>query len=96
MELNKRIREFIIEEGLAGDRTIVFTDDDSFLERGLIDSTGVLELIVFVEEQFGIAVRDEDLVPENFDSVEKLSRYISLKLAEANQGNASQRPAGGL
>jgi acyl carrier protein len=81
VEPNIWIRNFIVEEVLAGDHTIAFSDDDSFLECGIIDSTGVLELIAFVEEQFKIDVKDEELIPENFDSVAKLSHYVVAKLA---------------
>jgi acyl carrier protein len=51
----------------------------SFLDTGLIDSTGVLELVDFLEEQFGIAVEDSELVPENLDSISNLSRYLVSK-----------------
>jgi acyl carrier protein len=71
-------------------RTDAFTDDDSFLENGIIDSTGILELIGFIEEEFGIEVRDEDLVPDNFDSISRLCRYIA-----ARNGNAASPPATG-
>jgi acyl carrier protein len=54
-------------------------DSDSLLDKGIIDSTGVLELVGFLEEHFGIAVDDEDLVPENLDSVDTLVGYIDRK-----------------
>ena len=54
-------------------------NDASFLEEGIVDSTGVLELVLFVEETFGITVNDEEIVPDNFDSVEKLARYVRLR-----------------
>ena len=57
-----------------------FCDDDSFLENDLIDSTGVLELVAFIEENFNIRVEDEELIPENLDSVNKLINYIQLKM----------------
>jgi acyl carrier protein len=90
LETATRIRNFLLESVLAGMRTDAFTDDDSFLENGIIDSTGILELIGFIEEEFGIEVRDEDLVPDNFDSISKLCRYIA-----ARNGNAASRPATG-
>ncbi len=78
MEVVEQIRNFIINNALleSGDE---LDNDDSFLEKGIIDSTGILELVSFVEENFGIEVKDEELVPENFDSVTKLSEYIYRK-----------------
>jgi acyl carrier protein len=54
-------------------------DDASLLENGIIDSTGVLELVTFVEGQFGIGVADDELVPENFDSIAGLTAYVRCK-----------------
>jgi len=54
-------------------------DDDSFLEKGIIDSTGVLELVGFIEETFNIKIEDEELIPENLDSLDKLNLYIKKK-----------------
>jgi acyl carrier protein len=54
-------------------------DEDSFSDRGIIDSTGILELVAFVESQFGIAVLDEEMIPENLDSLSKLARYVERK-----------------
>jgi acyl carrier protein len=84
LETPAKIRHFLLENILAGMRAVSFTDDDSFLENGIIDSTGILELIGFIEQEFGVDVRDEDLVPRNFDSISGLCRYI----AERN-GNAA-------
>ena len=61
----------------AGD----LTDDSSFLERGIIDSTGVIELIAFIEETFGIEVDDDEIVPENLDSLRNVERFVLAKLA---------------
>jgi acyl carrier protein len=55
--------------------------DVSFLEEGIMDSTGVLELVMFVEETFHVTVEDEEIVPENFDSVSRLAAYIRRKIA---------------
>ena len=81
METTKsEIREFIVHNFLFGQDNGL-TDDASFLEQGIIDSTGVLELVMFVEEQFGIKIADEELLPENLDSVERLARFIESKRA---------------
>lgn len=79
IELKSDIRNFIIENFLYGNND-GFNDDISFMEKGLIDSTGILELVAFVEEKYGISVADEELLPENFDSVNNLSRYILNKI----------------
>lgn len=63
------------EEGL--------TDDASLLEEGILDSTGVLNLVMFIEETFGIVVEDEELVPENLDSVDKILAYLERKTRRA-------------
>ena len=57
-------------------------NDDSFLERGIIDSTGVLELVAFLEQTYGIEVQDQELVPANLDSINGLLRFLDGKLAE--------------
>jgi acyl carrier protein len=56
------------------------TDDASLLDKGIIDSTGVLELVGFIEQTFGFTVEDEELVPENLDSVQSLTGYVSKKM----------------
>ena len=74
-----KIRQFIFDNFLfdAGEEDL--GNDDSFLEQGVIDSTGVLELVEWLEETFEITVEDEELVPENLDSVNLLARFITGK-----------------
>ena len=72
------LRQFVAENFLFG-MDATFADDDSLLEQGIIDSTGVLELITFLESHFGIAVDDEELVPENLDSITHLTRFVAAK-----------------
>ena len=79
METKTQLKDFIIENFLFGSEDASLNDDDSFLETGIIDSTGILELVSFVEDEFGIEVKDEELVPDNFDSVNKLLAYIDRK-----------------
>ena len=64
------------EEGLK--------DDVSLLEEGIMDSTGVLDLVMFIEETFGIQVKDEELIPENLDSVDRLVAFVEKKTARAS------------
>ena len=79
MEVKKQIRDFIVQNALFGSSERNFNDEDSFLEKEIIDSTGVLELVSFVEERFGIEVGDEELIPDNFDSISKLGEYVRKK-----------------
>jgi acyl carrier protein len=55
-------------------------DNDSFLDKGIVDSTGILEIVSYIEEEFDIEVQDEELVPDNFDSINKLTDYITKKI----------------
>ena len=72
----EKIRSFMIENFLFGE-DIDLKDDTSFLEEGIIDSTGVLELIEYLEEEFNIQIDDEDLIPENLDSLNNLEKFIA-------------------
>jgi acyl carrier protein len=74
------IREFVITNFLFGQDAGRLTDTESFLEGGIIDSTGVLELVAFLEQEFGIAVGDRELLPENLDSVQNAASFVARKL----------------
>ena len=74
------IREFIISNFLYGQDSASLADDQSFLESGIIDSTGVLELVGFLEQQFGITIGDRELLPENLDSVQNAAGLVARKL----------------
>ena len=73
------VREFIIENFLFGDRER-FDPALSFLETGVIDSTGMLELVGFLEGRYKIQIKDEEFVPENLDSMENIGRFLARKL----------------
>lgn len=77
--MKQELRGFIVENYLYG-QAVEFSDDDSLQERGIIDSTGVLELVAFLEERYGVRVADEDLLPENLDSINRLARFLQTKL----------------
>ncbi len=77
-ELTTHLRKYIDESFLFG-VDVPYSDEDSFMENSIIDSTGVLELIAHLESQYGIKVRDEDLVPENLDSINSLVQFIIRK-----------------
>lgn len=72
------IKNFIIENFLYGeDNGLV--NDASLLDTGVVDSTGILQLVTYVEKEFGIKVGDNELLPENFDSIDKISAYVGKK-----------------
>ncbi|MFK5954240.1 MAG: acyl carrier protein, partial [Desulfobacterium sp.] len=77
-EFKETIKKFIIENFLFGEEEEL-KDDTSFLEEGIIDSTGVLELIEFLEEKFNITINDDEIIPENLDSLNNLDNFM-LKL----------------
>jgi acyl carrier protein len=77
--MRQELRGFVVENYLYG-QAVDFSDDDSLQERGIIDSTGVLELVAFLEERYGVLVADEDLLPENLDSINRLARFVETKL----------------
>lgn len=78
MDYLNSIRHFVVENYLFGDGDSL-KEDTSFMEEGIIDSTGILELVFFLEETFDIKVEDAELVPENFDSLIRVSKYIEIK-----------------
>ena len=77
--LHETIRGFILENYLFTDDTSQLGLDDSLLGRGIVDSTGMLEIIMFIEEQLGVKVADEDMVPENLDSVNRIAAYVASR-----------------
>ena len=81
MTIQEQIRDYIATNMLFSDNGYPYDDNTSFLEEGIVDSTGVLELILFVEENFSFKVPDEDITPDNFDSVARLAGYIQAKVA---------------
>ena len=78
LSVEEEIRNFIRNELLFGEE-ISFADEDSFLEEGLIDSTGILEVVGFLESRYKFEVSDEELRPENLDSVCRLGKYVRAK-----------------
>ena len=78
-EIKEKLKVFIRDKFLLRNDSKTPNDDDSFLEKGIIDSTGVLELVSFIEETFNIKVEDEELVPDNLDSLNKLISYVKKK-----------------
>jgi len=76
------IRDFVVSSFLYGDAGSL-TDDTSFMNGGIVDSTGILELVAFIETTYAIRVEPGDLLPDNLDSVTKVARFVDRKLREA-------------
>ncbi len=76
----EKIRRFVRDSFLFGGNDVL-NDDDSFLEMGIIDSTGVLELVTFLETEWELKIDDADLVPENLDSVDNIVRFLDRRQA---------------
>jgi len=79
-EIRKELKEFITELFLMGDDNECPGDSDSFMQAGIIDSTGVLELVAFIEDKYGISIEDDEMTPANLDTFDNLVTFISGKL----------------
>ena len=79
MSIEQKVKEFILDNFLFTDDNSALANEDSFLDKGIIDSTGIMEVIMFIEEQFGISVSDEEMIPDNLDSIKNIVRYINEK-----------------
>ena len=80
--MKQELRHFIVDNYLFG-RDDGFHEDESLLERGIIDSTGVMELVAFIEQRYKVKVEDEELLPENLDSLARLARFLEIKRSAA-------------
>ena len=81
--MEQQIRDFLAANFFLGQDPGALQGSSSLIEAGLIDSTGVLELVGFLEEEFDIRIQDDDLTPENFDSVDNILQYLERKRQEA-------------
>jgi acyl carrier protein len=78
MKYTTEIRSYIVSNFLFGDESSL-KDDTSFMESGILDSTGVLELVTFLESTYGVKVQDQEMVPENLDSVNRAAAFVARK-----------------
>lgn len=81
MNYAKDIRNYVIANFLFGDGKML-EDEASFIDNGIIDSTGILELVMFLESTYKIKVQPQELVPENLDGVNRVARFIDKKVQE--------------
>ncbi len=77
--VRSEIRTFIVDNFLFGQDGAGIPDDQSFLQSGIIDSTGLLELVGFIEQRYGIVIEDRELLPENLDSLQQVSAFVVRK-----------------
>ena len=77
--IKDRLRLYILENFLFTDDQSELKDDDSFMDQGIIDSTGILEVIFLIEEEFSVKVENEDMIPDNLDSVNKIVSFVERK-----------------
>lgn len=82
MSARNKIKNYILENYLFTDDQNALNDSDSFLEKGIIDSTGILEVVFFLEEEFGVQVQDEEMVPENLDSVDNIVAFVEKRIEQ--------------
>ncbi len=93
MEIENKIREFILKN-LYYSQDASIGDEDSFLETGVVDSMGVMELVAFVQSEFGVEVAREEIVVENFDSIRKLANFVRSKVRLRKPQETPRQPAG--
>lgn len=80
MDIATVIRKYVLENYLFTDNEDELRNDDSFLDKGILDSTGILEIITLIEESFDIKVEDAEMIPENLDSVNNIVAYVTKKM----------------
>ena len=83
------IRSYILENFLFSDDPLAIEDNASFLEQGIIDSVGALEIALFIEQSFGFAVQEDEMLPENLDSVDNLVAFVKRKQKEKGDEHVS-------
>jgi acyl carrier protein len=83
-DVKKVVRAYILENFLMGDAGTQLEDEHSFLDHHIIDSTGFIELVTFLESNYNIQIKDEEMIPENLDSLANVARFIDKKVPKAS------------
>lgn len=78
-DIVKKIREYISDNFMMGANDLLISDSDSFLGAGILDSTGIIEIVAFIEDEFDIEMTYEEIVPENLDSIKSIETYVLSK-----------------
>src|ERR1700686_4996569 len=92
MALKDELRQFVTDNFMYGKPYEGFADDHSFIERGIMDSTAVMELVAYLEKRYRIALQDKDLIPDNLDSVNGLARFVKNRLQPTYAGARGAGP----
>jgi acyl carrier protein len=79
MQIEDRLKQFIAQQLLFSEEGFTYSLDDSFMQKGIIDSLGIMELVTFAGKEFGIAIEPEEVTPDNFDSIHRLAAFIRRK-----------------
>ncbi|MBA1446724.1 MAG: acyl carrier protein [Gammaproteobacteria bacterium] len=79
MAVREEIRNYVLDNYLFTDDQSKLEDDNSFLETGILDSNGVMEIIFFLEDEYGVAISQEEMIPENLDSVSRIVSFVASK-----------------
>lgn len=82
-QIESQVRSFVLNNFLFTDDASALTNDDSLTSKGIVDSTGMLEVIEFIQVEFGVRVADEEMIPENLDSVSRLVSFVTRKASAA-------------
>ena len=93
--IKREVKQYVLDNFIMDAGTQELRDDDSFMAGHVIDSTGVLELISFLEQTFGIKVEDEEMVPDNLDSLNCIEQYVQRKLAGCGAADSARLKAAG-
>ena len=80
-DVRDRIREHVVQQLLFGDASGLVADEESLIDNGVIDSTGVIDLVAYVEDCWDVQVEDDEIVPDNFDTIARLAAYVVKKRA---------------
>jgi acyl carrier protein len=83
--IKQQVRQYIMENFLMDSEGRSLQDEDSFMEHHVVDSTGFLELVAFLESTFGFRIEDQEMVPENLDSLDNIDRFVHAKMAGVSQ-----------
>ncbi len=78
-DIKKTVRDYILQNFLMGDMGVALKDDQSFLDHHILDSTGFIELVTFLETTWKFQIKDEEMIPENLDSLDNIERFVRSK-----------------
>lgn len=89
MDVETSVREFLQGQGVLIPGTDAVAADESLLDSGLLDSAGIFQLVAFLEERFRLTISDEDIVPDNFDSINAVVAFVNAQSETRGDGSAS-------